>query len=108
MDMTFDLLNPASGRKGNAGKPSAVHPSWPELIARMIAAREASVSMARQIKEVADVEHGSFNGGAAAHVAAQMQSRSSVNPNDLGNGKPGTGISSPVAGPSRTGGRGQR
>lgn len=106
MDMAFDLRNPSSGRKSGADEAFVNHPSWPELLARMVAAREASVSLARQIHEVADSEHGSFDGKAAACVASQAHSRISINPNDLGNRKPGGTISSPVAGLSRTGGRG--
>jgi hypothetical protein len=106
MDMAFDLRNPASGRKGGAEQGCVIHPSWPELLARMIAAQQASASMARQIHELADSEHGSFDGSAAACVASQAQIRISINPNDLGNRKPGGDISSPVAGLSRTGGRG--
>jgi hypothetical protein len=106
MDMAFDLLNPASGRKGSAEHGTVIHPSWPELLARMIAARQASASMAKQIHDVSEAEHGSFDGSAAACVASQAHMRISINPNDLGNRKPGGDISSTVAGLSSTGGRG--
>jgi hypothetical protein len=106
MDMAFDLRNPASGRKGDADRRSVIHPNWPELLARMVAARQASASLAKQIHEVSGDEHGSFDGEAAACVASQARLRISVNPNDLGNRKSGGDISSPVAGLSSTGGRG--
>jgi len=106
MNMAFDLQNPAFGRKGEAGPASISHPSWPDLLARMVAARQASASLASEINGDSGIERGSFDQSAAACVAAQTQMRPSVNPNDLGNGKSGGIISSPVAGLSRTGGRG--
>jgi hypothetical protein len=106
MDMAFDLENRPAGRKGGAGFAAVAHPSWPDLLARMIAARQASAELAKENCASRGVEHGSFDHSAAACVAVQAQTRTSVNPNDLGNSKPGGAISSPVAGRSRTGGRG--
>jgi hypothetical protein len=106
MDMAFDLENTAPGRRDGAADTAGAHPSWPELLARMVAARQASVAYAKEIHEVSGAEHGSFDENAAACVASQAQLRMSVNPNDLGNSKPGGAIASPVAGLSRTGGRG--
>lgn len=106
MDMAFNLENRASGGKGSAAFASVAHPSWPELLARMVAARQASAELARENREDGGAEEGSFNQSAAACVAVQAQTRTSVNPNDLGKSKPGGAISSPVAGRSRTGGRG--
>lgn len=106
MDMAFDLEIAAPGRLRRLDPALVVHPSWPDLLARMIAARQASASMVTKLHEDVAVEHGSFDEGAAACVAAQAHLRTYVNPNDLGNRKPGGSISSPVAGPSSTGGRG--
>jgi hypothetical protein len=106
MDMAFDLENTATGRKGGAGMEPVAHPIWRDLLARMVAARQASAALARENRGEGGAEHGSFNHSAAACVFVQAQTRTSVNPNDLGNGKPGGAISSPVAGLSRTGGRG--
>jgi hypothetical protein len=106
MDMAFDLENTASGRMRERSVGCVAHPSWPDLLSRMIAARQASASMVTKLREDIAIEHGSFDEGAAACVAAQAHSRTFVNPNDLGNRKPGGAISSPVAGPGSTGGRG--
>jgi hypothetical protein len=107
MDMAFDLENTASGRIGNGVRHASVsHPDWSDLLARMVAARQASLCLAKEMLRDAGAEPGSFDGSAAACVAAQAQNRPAVNPNDLGNSKPHGAISSPVAGLSRPGGRG--
>ena len=106
MDMAFDLEGTPRGRRSSADAPPANHPSWPDLLARLIAAREASVSMGRENRADAAIEHGSFHEDAAAFVVAHGTARRSVNRNDLGNSKSGEAISSPVAGLTRTGGRG--
>lgn len=110
MDMAFDLEGTSTSaptrRATGANAPPVGHPSWPDLLARFIAAREASVSMARQNRVEIALEHGSFHGDAAAFVVAQGTMRRSVNPNDLGNSKSDGAIAPSVAGLTRTGGRG--
>jgi hypothetical protein len=104
MDMAFDL----DSRSGAPNAPGAGHPSWPALLARMVAAREVSLSLARENGARLAAEHGSFDEGAAACMTALAARRGSINPNDLGNGKSGGAIASPVAGVTRPGGRGQK
>lgn len=104
MDMAFDLYS----RPGERTPALAGRPSWPELLARMVAAREASLALARENRARMAAEHGSFDDGAAACMAVLAAQRGSINPNDLGNGKSGGAIASPVAGVTRTGGRGQK
>ena len=106
MDLAFDLENTASDRTDGASLPVLVHPQWPELIARLIAAREASVSYARHVRFRSAAMRGSFDEFAAACLASQAMARVSVNPNDLGNRKSGGGIPPSVAGLTRSGGRG--
>jgi hypothetical protein len=106
MDMAFDLENTAARRNGDGTGVFAAHPSWPELLTRMVAARQASAEFTKGIHQVSAAEHGSFDESVAARVASQAQWRMSVNPIDLGNSKPGGAIASPVAGVTRTGGRG--
>ena len=105
MDMTFDLdtLDRARGEGGLLGR----HLSWPELVSRMVAARQASGSLRRALRSTAYADSGSFHEGAAEILAAQAGRRVSVNPNDLGICKSGEATSSPVAGHTNTGGRGK-
>lgn len=106
MDMTFNLENRVNSRRSTARFASVAHPSWPELLSRMTAARQASVELARENREDAGFENGSFHQDAAACVAGQARSRAFVNPTDLGNGKPDAAISSLVARSSPSGRRG--
>ena len=42
MNMAFDLETTGTGGPDRRGGMAGRHPSWPELVARMVAAREAS------------------------------------------------------------------
>jgi hypothetical protein len=106
MDMAFDLDGAGLGVRSD-DNPSAIHhPSWPVLLARLVAAREASTALARETQFETAAMRGSFDEFTASWVLAHAASRLSVNPNDLGNRKSGETIFSPVAGLTRTGGRG--
>lgn len=106
MDMAFDLGGLAPGWRGDGDAVRIVHPSWPELLARLIAAREASAALARQIRIRTVAMHGCFDPRVAASLVAHQRSHRFVNPNDLGNRKSAEAIASSVAGLSKTGGRG--
>ncbi|VWX53516.1 conserved hypothetical protein [Novosphingobium sp. 9U] len=106
MDLAFDL--DGGGLPADAGVQAlhVVHPRWPDLLARLVASREASASLARENRAEAVAMCGSFDEFAAACLAAFPVRHRSVNPNDLGNRKSGGAIASAVAGLTRTGGRG--
>lgn len=112
MDMAFDLdttAGPASGGGARGDGPlRSGHPSWPDLVVRMAAAREASGSLGARLRTVSGTASASFDAAVAALIAGYPVRRGNVNPNDLGNCNSGETTSSPVAGPSRTGGRGKR
>ncbi|MBB4857744.1 hypothetical protein HNO88_001055 [Novosphingobium chloroacetimidivorans] len=106
MDMAFDL--DGGGLAADAGVQAlpVVHPRWPDLLARLVASREASASLAKGIRTETIAMRGSFDDFAAACLAAFPVRHRSVNPNDLGNRKSGEAIASAVAGLTRSGGRG--
>ncbi len=110
MDLAFDLDAGAATRLNGANPPHGQRPNWPDLLACMIAAREASAALARERRVVLSAEHGSFHEEAAAQVTAfaarTAVGRDGVNPNDLGYSNSGGVIASSVAGVTRTGGRG--
>ncbi len=105
MDLAFDLDTAAQAR-ADSGLPGR-HPSWPELVARMVAARQASGSLGQALRDAAQAEGGSFHERTAQTLVAHAARRGSVNPNDLGNRKLGEATSSPVAGHASLGGRGK-
>lgn len=106
MDMMFDLDGGAADPLQGATPQPGGHPSWPELLARMVAARQASVSLTREMQGTGAIGHGSFAGAAAPFVAAHAGTHGSVNLNDLGNCKPGEPTTLNVAGSTTPGGRG--
>ncbi|MET1757155.1 hypothetical protein ABVV53_17065 [Novosphingobium sp. RD2P27] len=106
MDMLFDLENTATGQFQRAKVQLTGHPSWLELLSRMIASREASVSLAKEMQPVSSIGQGSFAGSAAPLVAAHSKSKGSVNPTDLGNCKSSEATTSQAAGRTISGGRG--
>lgn len=107
MNMAFDLETPRAGGLDGRGSLAARHPSWPELLARMVAAREASGALGGALRTASSSGAGSFYDVAAEILAAQAECRASVNPNHLGNRKSGEATSLPVAGNTSTGGRGK-
>ena len=106
MDMAFDLDGTVPEWRGEGVTTPALHPRWPDLLARLIAAREASASFAREIGSETIAMRGSFDEVAASCVLAHAARRRSVNPNALGNRKSDGAMASTVAGLTRTGGRG--
>jgi hypothetical protein len=107
MNMAFDLETAGTGGAEEAGGVAGRHPRWPDLVARMVAAREASGALAPALRSASHAGSGSFSNVAAAILVAQAARRASVNPNDLGNRKSGEATSSPTAGETSTGGRGK-
>lgn len=106
MDLAFDLDDAEHGGPGSGKPGSARHPSWPELRARLHTALQASDSLAREIRADSPFYLGSFDEAAAACVASHGEPYHSVNPKDLGNRKSRGTTVPPVAGHTRTGGRG--
>lgn len=107
MDMAFDLDTAQAGRAEVAGSIAGRHPSWPELLARMVAARQASGALGLALRSATSAGSGSFYEAAAAIIATQAARRVSVNPNDLGNRKSDGATPPSVAGHTSTGGRGK-
>jgi len=106
MDLSFNLDDTVGAIAIGEGNEPIVHPNWPTLLARMVAAREASAALARDVRYETIAMRGSFDEFAAACVTSYATSLQAVNPNDSGNRKPGGNMFSPVAGLTRTGGRG--
>jgi hypothetical protein len=106
MDMAFDLDTAGKLRTDEAGRADC-HPSWPELVARMAAARQASGSLGRALRAASNAGSGSFYDVAADILVAQAARRVSVNPNDLGNRKSDGATPPSVAGHTSAGGRGK-
>lgn len=107
MDMAFDLDTAEAGRAEVGGSMARRHPSWPELAARMAAARQASGALGHALRSASSSGSGSFHEAVAAILAVQAARRVSVNPNDLGNRKSGGATPPSVAGHTSTGGRGK-
>lgn len=108
MDMAFDLDTAEAGRTEVAGSIAGRHPSWPELAARMAAARQASGALGHALRAATKSGSGSFYEKAADIILAQAGRGVSVNPNDLGNRKSGGAKPPPVAGLTSTGDRGKQ
>jgi hypothetical protein len=105
MDIPLNLESAENGHAALANARRTGRPSWPDLLRRLIAARRASVSLARDFLPDFPAGRGSFDGTAAARMGDYGSGRQIVNPNDLGNRKPGR-ITTGIAGRKSSGGRG--
>ena len=73
--------------------------SWSDLVARLSQARDLRASL-----EGAPVaSDASFDAGSARRIAAHHNGKSSINPDDLGNGKGPEGIANPAVHGAATG-----
>ncbi len=101
MDTGFDTLHRAwTGRQAAPGQPAG---DWAGLRARLAAAHAARRTLLAQ-SGGAGRASGSFAPAAAESLAGFDQALASVNPNDLGDGKPprGMGDTSPALHSSAT------
>ena len=69
--------------------------SWSDLVARLSAARDLRASL--------EGSEASFDAGSARRIAAHHNGKSSINPDDLGNGKGPEGIANPAVHGAATG-----
>ena len=88
-----NLSSVVAGQTGDVGALRAV--AWSELAAKLAAARDLRASL--------EGSEASFDAGSARRIAAHHNGKSSINPDDLGNGKGPEGIANPAVHGAATG-----